>query len=307
MTGAPAEGESIDDLDELEAEAIYILREVAAQFDRSILLFSGGKDSTCLIHLARKAFFPSLIPFRVLHIDTGHNFEETLAFRDSVVAHYDGELVVRHVQDSIDRGTAIEETGPYASRDVLQTITLLEAIHELALQAAIGGGRRDEEKSRAKERVFSLRDACGRWDPASQRPELWTLLNGTLAPGEHVRAFPLSNWTELDIWRYVARESIDLPSLYFAHRRRCVRTTAGMLLAAAPCVVVRPDDPIEELQVRFRTLGDMTCSGAMLSSAATVADVIRELQQSRWGERGQRADDLRSDCALEDRKREGYF
>ncbi len=293
-------------LQQLEAEAIYVLREVAAQFERPVLLFSGGKDSILLVHLARRAFWPGRIPFPLLHIDTGHNFPETLAFRDRLVAQMGVELLVRYVQDSIDRGRVVEERGPTASRNALQTVTLLDALVELRIDAAIGGARRDEEKARAKERFFSHRNRFGQWDPKNQRPELWNLYNGRKAPGEHFRVFPLSNWTELDIWQYVQAHGIELPSLYFAHRRD-VFSRDGVLLAASPYLPLLPGERIENRLVRFRTIGDMTCTGATESTATTVAEVIAELVASRTSERGTRADDKRSEAAMEDRKRQGYF
>ncbi|MGC8779931.1 MAG: sulfate adenylyltransferase subunit CysD [Anaerolineae bacterium] len=293
-------------LQQLEAEAIYVLRETAAQFERPVLLFSGGKDSILLVHLARRAFWPARIPFPLLHIDTGHNFPETLAFRDRLVAQMGVELIVRYVQDSIDRGRVVEERGPTASRNALQTVTLLDAILELRIDAAIGGARRDEEKARAKERFFSHRDRFGQWDPKNQRPELWNLYNGRKAPGEHFRVFPLSNWTELDIWQYVQAQGIELPSLYFAHRR-AVFSRDGTLLAASPYLPLLPGEKVEDRLVRFRTIGDMTCTGAVESTATTVAEVIAELAASRTTERGTRADDRRSETAMEDRKRQGYF
>lgn len=294
-------------LDELEAEAIYILREVVAQLERPALLFSGGKDSTCLVHLARKAFSPLRPPFPFLHIDTGHNFEETLEFRDRLAARTGAELLVRSVQQTLDEGRAVEERGPNASRNALQTTTLLDAIAELRLDAVIGGARRDEEKARAKERVFSRRDELGQWDPKAQRPELWRLYNGRVTSGEHVRVFPLSNWTELDVWRYVEREGIELPSLYFAHEREVIRKRDGSLLAASPWTHAAAGDTVERLRVRFRTVGDMTCTGAVVSSAASVDEVIAEVESARTTERGTRADDRRSETAMEDRKRQGYF
>jgi sulfate adenylyltransferase subunit 2 len=294
-------------LDRLEAESIFILREVAAQFESAAILFSGGKDSICLAHLARKAFFPAPIPFPLLHIDTGHNFPETLVFRDRYATSLDARLIVRLVQDSIDQGKVSEETGPYASRNVLQTVTLLDALRELGLRCAIGGGRRDEEKARAKERIFSLRDSTGRWTPEDQRPELWQLYNGCLRPGEHARAFPLSNWTELDVWSYIFREAIDVPSIYFAHDRKCIRRADGTLLAWSSFLGLTPGDRIEQLRVRCRTVGDMTCTGTIESSAATLEQVVAEVAALRLAERSSRADDRRSDSAMEDRKRTGYF
>lgn len=290
----------------LESEAIYILREVAGQFERPTLLFSGGKDSITLAHLARKAFAPGKSPLPLLHIDTGHNFPETLEFRNWFVDQIGAQLQVGSVQDSIDQGRVVEETGPFASRNSLQTVTLLDAIRERKIDCAIGGGRRDEEKARAKERVFSHRDVFGQWDPKNQRPELWNLYNGLHSPGEHFRVFPLSNWTELDVWQYIASEGIALPSLYFAHRRR-VFQRGGLLLAETPFVTLGPDEHLEERTVRFRTVGDATCTGAVESSAATIQEIILETAAARITERGGRLDDQRSDAAMEDRKRQGYF
>jgi sulfate adenylyltransferase subunit 2 len=293
-------------LQQLEAEAIYLLREVAAQFERPVLLFSGGKDSITLVHLARKAFWPGRLPFPLLHVDTGHNFDEAIEFRDWLAQEAGAELIVRSVQDSIDSGRAVEETGPSASRNALQTVTLLDAIKELGIDAAIGGARRDEEKARAKERFFSHRDVFGQWDPKSQRPELWNLYNGRKLPGEHFRVFPLSNWTEMDVWQYIASEGIPLPTLYFAHRRRVFRR-GPMLMAETPFVRLREREVPEERVVRFRTVGDATCTGAVESFADTVEDIIAETAAARTSERGGRIDDQRSDAAMEDRKRQGYF
>ena len=293
-------------LDHLEHEAIQILRETAAQCPRAALLFSGGKDSLVLATLARRAFAPARVPFPLLHIDTGHNFPETLAFRDAFARDGGFELVVRRVQDSIDAGRVTEETGPRASRNALQTVTLLDAIAELRLDAALGGGRRDEEKARAKERVFSHRDATGRWDPSRQRPELWQLYNGRKLPGEHFRVFPLSNWTELDIWTYIARERLPLPALYFAHERD-VFLRDGARLAVSPFVPLLPGETPRRERIRFRTVGDMTCTGAILSTAATLDEVVAEVAAARRTERDTRHDDHRSDSAMEDRKRAGYF
>jgi sulfate adenylyltransferase subunit 2 len=290
----------------LENESIHILREVAAQFERPALLFSGGKDSIVVTWLARKAFAPARVPFPLLHIDTGHNFPETLTYRDRFAADMGCSLVVRLVQDSIDQGRVKEEVGPTASRNVLQTVTLLDAVKEMGLDCAIGGARRDEEKARAKERVFSHRDYLGQWDPKNQRPELWSLYNGRKNPGEHFRAFPLSNWTELDVWQYIEAEGIPLPSLYFAHRRE-VFVRDGMLLAKTPFIQLQPGETVSERTVRFRTVGDATCTGAVESTAATLPDVIREIAAARVTERGGRSDDKRSDTAMEDRKRQGYF
>jgi sulfate adenylyltransferase subunit 2 len=293
-------------LNQLEAEGIYVMREVAAQFERPVLLFSGGKDSIVMVHLARKAFFPAKIPFPLLHIDTGHNFPETLAYRDEMAKKIGAQLIVRYVQDSIDQGRVVEETGPGASRNGLQTVTLLDAMAEFKFEAALGGARRDEEKARAKERFFSHRDAFGQWDPKNQRPELWNLYNGRKQPNEHFRVFPLSNWTELDVWQYIQTEDIPMPSLYFSHRRQVVNRD-GMLLATSEFVPPLPGETIEDKVVRFRTIGDMTCTGAVQSPAATIADIIDEVAAARETERGTRADDKRSEAAMEDRKKQGYF
>ncbi len=293
-------------LQQLESEAIFVMREVAAQFERPVLMFSGGKDSIVMVHLARKAFYPAKIPFPLLHIDTGHNFPETLAFRDRLVAELGVELIVRYVQDTIDAGKVKEETGPDASRNALQTVTLLDALKELKTDAAIGGARRDEEKARAKERFFSHRDVFGQWDPKNQRPELWNLYNGRKAPGEHFRVFPISNWTELDIWQYIQEQGIELPPLYFSHRRKVVNRD-GVLLAVSEVVQPQPGETVEERVVRFRTIGDMTCTGAVESPAATIGEIVLEVASARVTERGARADDKRSEAAMEDRKRQGYF
>jgi sulfate adenylyltransferase subunit 2 len=290
----------------LEAEAITIIREVAAQFERPVLLFSGGKDSILLGHLARKAFFPATIPFPLLHIDTGHNFAETLAYRDEFIGRIGARLIVRYVQDSIDQGRVVEETGPYASRNGLQTVTLLDALKEWKFEAAIGGARRDEEKARAKERVFSHRDAFGQWDPKNQRPELWSIYNGQKKPGESFRVFPISNWTELDVWMYARQEGIELPSLYFSHQRDIIERE-GMLLAASDVVYPVGGERITRRTVRFRTIGDMTCTGAVESPARTLDDIIDEVASARITERGARSDDKRSEAAMEDRKKQGYF
>ena len=293
-------------LDQLEAEAIFILRETAAQFERPGLLFSGGKDSIVMAHLAQKAFAPAKIPFPFVHVDTGHNFHETIEFRDSFVEKQGVELIVGLVQDSIDRGTAVEETGPDASRNALQSVTLLETIDRESLDACLGGGRRDEEKARAKERFFSHRDAFGQWDPKNQRPELWNLFNGRKGPGENFRIFPLSNWTEMDVWQYAKIEKIDLPNLYFAHERE-VLDRNGSLLAVSDFVSPRENEAPTTETVRFRTIGDATCTGAVRSTASSIDDVISEVAASRVTERGSRADDRRSEAAMEDRKKQGYF
>lgn len=290
----------------LESESIHILREVAAQFERPALLFSGGKDSIVLAWLARKAFAPARSPFPLLHIDTGHNFPETLRFRDEFGKRMDCSVVVRLVQDSIDQGRVQEETGPTASRNALQTVTLLDAIKELGIDAALGGARRDEEKARAKERIFSHRDVFGQWDPKNQRPELWNLYNGRRNQGEHFRVFPLSNWTELDIWQYISAEEIPLPELYFSHEREVVER-GGMWLANTPFITLQPGEHPTRQIVRFRTVGDATCTGAVMSTASTIDEIILETAAARVTERGGRADDRRSDTAMEDRKRGGYF
>jgi sulfate adenylyltransferase subunit 2 len=294
-------------LDALEAEAIYIMREAAAQFERPVLLFSGGKDSAVLLRLAEKAFRPSKFPLPIMHIDTGFNFPEALDFRDRRVAELGERLIVRYVQDSIDQGRVVEETGPRASRNRLQTVTLLDAIAEFKFDCAIGGARRDEEKARAKERVFSFRDEFGQWEPKLQRPELWSLYNGRIRNGEHVRVFPLSNWTEMDVWQYVARESMELPSIYYSHKRLVVERD-GMLLFAGEHLQLLPDERPYPAVVRFRTVGDMSCTGAVVSTAGNIYQVITEVAASRVSERGAtRADDKTSEAAMEDRKREGYF
>jgi sulfate adenylyltransferase subunit 2 len=290
----------------LEAEAIYVMREVAAQFERPYLLFSGGKDSIILAHLARKAFFPANIPFPLLHIDTGHNFPETIAFRDALMDKIGARLMVRTVQDSIDAGRAVEETGPYASRNGLQTVTLLDALKEFKVDAALGGARRDEEKARAKERFFSHRDEFGQWDPKNQRPELWNLYNGRKKANENFRIFPISNWTELDVWQYIQMESIELPNLYFSHERDIINRD-GVLLAASDVVYPVAGETVQRQIVRFRTIGDMTCTGAVESSAANIDDIVAEVAAARVTERGARTDDKRSEAAMEDRKKQGYF
>jgi sulfate adenylyltransferase subunit 2 len=297
----------ISQLDVLESEGIHIMREVAAEFERPVLLFSGGKDSIVMLSLAEKAFWPAHIPFPVMHVDTGHNFPEVIEYRDRRVAELGVRLVVASVQASIDAGRAVEETGRHASRNKLQTVTLLDAIEENRYDALFGGARRDEEKARAKERVFSFRDEFGQWDPKNQRPELWNLYNTRLHRGEHIRVFPLSNWTELDIWAYIERENLELPSIYFSHQRQ-VFERDGLLLAENPFIRRGDDESLFEATVRYRTVGDMTCTGAVSSTAATVAQVITEVAATRITERGQtRADDRASEAAMEDRKREGYF
>lgn len=296
----------LDHLDQLEAEAVFVLRETAAQFQNPALLFSGGKDSIVMAHLAAKAFWPAKIPFPLLHIDTGHNFQETLDYRDAFVEALGARLVVGSVQSSIDAGRVKEEKGPYASRNALQSVTLLDTIEEHKFTACLGGGRRDEEKARAKERFFSHRDDFGQWDPKNQRPELWNLFNGRHHPGEHFRIFPLSNFTEMDVWMYIKREGIELPSLYFAHERE-VFARNGALLAVSEFIPMLPTEKPERKTVRFRTIGDITCTGAVESAAATLDDVIAEVAAARQTERGTRADDKRSETAMEDRKKEGYF
>ncbi|MBN2166058.1 MAG: sulfate adenylyltransferase subunit CysD [Marinilabiliaceae bacterium] len=296
----------IKHLRELEAESIFVLREVAAQFERPVMLFSGGKDSIIMYHLALKAFYPAKVPFPLLHIDTGHNFQETLDFRDWLMESTGGKCIVRLVQDSIDKGRAVEEKGFSASRNKLQTVTLLDALEELKCDAAMGGGRRDEEKARAKERFFSHRDEFGQWDPKNQRPELWNLFNGKKNMGEHFRVFPISNWTEMDVWQYIYLENIALPNLYFTHKRE-VFERDGVLMAKAPFMQLKPGEQYKEMDVRCRTIGDITCTGLTLSSANSLEDIIQEVAATRTTERGGRADDKRSESAMEDRKREGYF
>jgi sulfate adenylyltransferase subunit 2 len=291
----------------LEAEAVHIIREVAASFEKPVLLFSGGKDSVVMLHLAAKAFWPASLPFPVMHIDTGHNLDEVIEFRDRTVERMGARLLVSRVQDDIDAGRVVEDTGPHASRNRLQTVTLLRAIREHGFNAVFGGARRDEEKARAKERVFSFRDEFGQWDPRNQRPELWNLYNGWHHKGEHIRVFPLSNWTELDIWQYILDEHIELPSLYYAHRRT-VFERDGMLLAVSPYVTVQPGEEPFLATVRFRTIGDATCTGCVESAASTTEEVVIEVAASRLTERGAtRADDRISEAGMEDRKKEGYF
>jgi sulfate adenylyltransferase subunit 2 len=291
----------------LEAEAIHIIREVAAECERPALLFSGGKDSMVMLHLAVKAFAPARVPFPVVHVDTGHNFDEIIAFRDQVVADLGVRLVVASVQEDIDAGRSVDPTGPRASRNRIQTTTLLRIIEEERYDAVFGGARRDEEKARAKERVFSFRDEFGQWDPKNQRPELWSLYNPRVGPGEHIRVFPLSNWTELDVWQYLAEDDVPLPSIYFAHRRR-VFARDGMWMADDPLIPRLSGEEVEERTVRFRTVGDLTCTGAVESTATTLDEVIAEVAATRITERGAtRADDRISEAGMEDRKREGYF
>jgi sulfate adenylyltransferase subunit 2 len=291
----------------LENEAIYIIREVAAQFEKPVLLFSGGKDSITLVRLAQKAFYPAKIPFPLMHIDTGHNFPETIAFRDALVEELGLELIVRHVQESIDQGKVKEESGRYASRNVLQTTTLLDAIEEFKFDACIGGARRDEEKARAKERIFSVRDDFGQWDEKNQRPELFDMLNGQIELGQNVRVFPISNGTELDVWSYIEKEDIDIPSIYFAHTRSTFLRD-GLIWSADDAVVYRDaNEEVEERVVRFRTVGDMSCTAAVLSDAADITTVVQEIRDSSISERGARIDDKRSEAAMEKRKQQGYF
>jgi sulfate adenylyltransferase subunit 2 len=293
-------------LKELEDEAIYVMREVAAQFENKVILFSGGKDSIVLVHLARKAFWPAKMPFSLLHIDTGHNFEETLKFRDNLAIEHGIELIVRYVQDTIENGRVIEEKGFNASRNSAQSVTLLDAIEELQIDAAVGGGRRDEEKARAKERFFSHRNEFGQWDPKNQRPELWNIFNGRKNFGEHFRVFPISNWTELDVWQYIMTENINLPELYYTHRRKIFQRN-GVYLAWAPFMKLKPHEKIFEEEVRCRTIGDITCTGVTLSRAKTLEEIVTEIAATRVTERGGRFDDKRSEAAMEDRKRQGYF
>tara|TARA_R110001592_G_scaffold154631_1_gene383780 strand:- start:130 stop:1080 length:951 start_codon:yes stop_codon:yes gene_type:complete len=291
----------------LENEAIYIIREVAAQFEKPVLLFSGGKDSITLVRLAQKAFWPSKIPFPLMHIDTGHNFPETIEFRDRLVEELGLELIVRNVQDSIDQGKVKEESGRYSSRNSLQTTTLLDAIEEFKFDACIGGARRDEEKARAKERIFSVRDDFGQWDERNQRPELFDMLNGQIELGQNVRVFPISNWTELDVWSYIKDEAFEIPSIYFAHKRKTFLRD-GMIWSAEDGIVFREDDEVvEERLVRFRTVGDMSCTAAVLSDAVSIDIVVEEIRNSSISERGARIDDKRSEAAMEKRKQQGYF
>jgi sulfate adenylyltransferase subunit 2 len=297
-----------DYLDQLEAEAIYILREVAGQFDRPALLFSGGKDSICLVHLALKAFRPGKFPFPLVHIDTGHNFQETIDFRDGLVQRIGEKLIVRKVEDTIRTKNLLDPKGKFPSRNPLQTYTLLDVIEEFEFDACIGGARRDEEKARAKERIFSVRDEFGQWDPKKQRPELWNIFNGKIDKGENVRVFPISNWTELDVWNYIKREQIELPEIYFTHERECILTEHGQLMNVNEFVQIEPDDVIVKRNVRYRTVGDMTCTAAVESEAYTVDDIIKEIKETKISERGAtRMDDRISEAAMEDRKKGGYF
>src|ERR1700753_806425 len=298
--------QQLDYLDELEAEAIYILREVAGQFEKPALLFSGGKDSITLVRLAEKAFRPGKFPFPLVHIDTGHNFQETIDYRDKMIERIGEKLIVGYVQDDIDSGAVVEQKGKNASRNQLQTVTLLNTINKHQFDACIGGARRDEEKARAKERIFSVRDEFGQWDPKRQRPELWNLYNGKIHKGENVRVFPISNWTELDVWNYIRRENIALPSIYFAHERDTI-VRNGQLMAANKVLNMDADDVIERRTVRFRTVGDMTCTAAVASEAFLIDDIIDEISASKISERGARMDDKVSEAAMEDRKKGGYF
>ncbi|MFC2151675.1 sulfate adenylyltransferase subunit CysD [Bacteroidota bacterium] len=296
----------INHLRELEAESIFVIREVVAQFENPCMLFSGGKDSIVMFHLARKAFWPARIPFPLMHIDTGHNFKETLDYRDKLMKETETKLIVRYVQDSIDQGKVVDETGVNASRNILQTTTLLDGIEELKFDCAMGGGRRDEEKARAKERFFSHRDEFGQWDPKNQRPELWNIFNGKKHMGEHFRVFPISNWTEMDVWQYILLENIPIPSLYFSHEREVIERD-GTILAAGEFVTLKEGEVPEKRIIRFRTIGDMTCTGAVESKANSLEEIIEEVAATRVTERGGRYDDKRSEAAMEDRKKEGYF
>ena len=297
---------SLSHLKELEAESIYVLREVAAQFENPALLFSGGKDSIVCYHLARKAFYPAAVPFPLVHVDTGHNFPETIEFRDRLVKETNARLIVGSVQDAIDQGKSIEETGYEASRNALQTVTLLETIENNKFDCAMGGARRDEEKARAKERFFSHRDDFGQWDPKNQRPEIWNIFNGKKNMGEHFRGFPISNWTEMDIWQYILAENIEIPSIYFSHERDCFQRN-GVWYAYSDFMKLRDSEEIVKKTIRFRTIGDMTCTGAVESDAATLEQIIDEVASTRVTERGSRIDDKRSEAAMEDRKKQGYF
>ncbi|MBI9052362.1 MAG: sulfate adenylyltransferase subunit CysD [Bacteroidales bacterium] len=296
----------INHLRELEAESIFVIREVVAQFENPCMLFSGGKDSIIMFHLARKAFWPARVPFPLMHIDTGHNFDETIEFRDKLMKETETNLIVKYVQDSINKGKVIDETGVNASRNKLQTTTLLDGIEEMKFDCAMGGGRRDEEKARAKERFFSHRDEFGQWDPKNQRPELWNIFNGKKHMGEHFRVFPISNWTEMDVWQYIMLENIPIPNLYFSHEREIVERD-GTILAAGEFVTLKDGEIPEKRIIRFRTIGDMTCTGAVESKANSLEEIIEEVAATRVTERGGRYDDKRSEAAMEDRKKEGYF
>lgn len=297
---------NLNHIRDLESEAIFIMREVAAQFNNPVLLFSGGKDSIVMVHLALKAFYPAKLPFPLLHIDTGHNFKETIEFRDKLVKKINARLIIGSVQESIDKGRSVEEKGYNASRNILQTTTLLDTIEKHKFDAALGGARRDEEKARAKERFFSHRDEFGQWDPKNQRPELWNIFNGRKNMGEHFRVFPLSNWTEMDVWQYILMENINLPCLYFTHKRE-IFNRDGVWLAKAPFIKLKPTEKYENKKVRCRTIGDITCTGLTLSNAENIEDIVREIAATRITERGGRFDDKRSDSAMEDRKKQGYF
>lgn len=297
---------AVTHLKQLESEAIYVLRETAAQFERPVLLFSGGKDSIVMTHLATKAFWPARIPFPLLHVDTGHNFPETIQYRDDLVKGIGANLIVASVQKAIEDGRVVEEKGPNASRNMLQIQTLLDSLEEGQYDAALGGARRDEEKARAKERFFSHRDEFGQWDPKNQRPELWNIFNGRMSPGEHFRVFPLSNWTEMDIWQYIKQEKIELPSLYYSHEREVV-VRNGTILAVSEFVQPNDGENVETRRIRFRTMGDATITGAVDSDADTIEKIIEEVAAARQTERGNRADDKRSESAMEDRKKAGYF
>ena len=296
----------LSNLEELEAESIFVIREVASQFEKPVLLFSGGKDSIICYHLARKAFYPANVPFPIMHIDTGHNFDELYQFRDELVKETKARLIIASVQKSIDEGKVIEEKGINSSRNKLQTTTLLDSINEYQFDCAMGGARRDEEKARAKERFFSHRDDFGQWDPKNQRPELWNLFNGKKNFGEHFRAFPISNWTEMDVWQYIMKENIKIPSLYFSHERECFIRN-NVVMAKTDFIKTKPEEKVQKMRVRFRTIGDATCTGATISDADTLEMIINEVSASRTTERGGRADDKRSEAAMEDRKKEGYF
>ena len=297
---------NLSHLAELESESIFVIREVAAQFERPAILFSGGKDSIVMTYLARKAFWPAKIPFPLLHIDTGHNFQETIDYRDNLVNELGVKLIVGSVQESIDTGRVVEEKGFSASRNLLQTVTLLDTIEKYKFDACMGGGRRDEEKARAKERFFSHRDEFGQWDPKNQRPELWNIFNGRKHIGEHFRVFPISNWTEMDVWQYILKENLPMPSIYYTHQRESFLRD-GVLLAYAPFMKLKPSEKIETRTVRCRTIGDISCTGLNLSTANSLEDIIAEIAATRVTERGSRADDMRSEAAMEDRKKEGYF